>query len=258
MSVQQARRVGIVAAITICIALVVVLAFSVRLTARVPASPEPEPNAQPAPLVAQQVRIALHRAGLTPQRLAAAGASPSQAQGVVAGTVEYLAAHTGPEVLDAAAGTARAEVARLERLVRSGQSAAQDVTDLASARTTLAQAEASRDAELGALFQAATGALPEPQRKLLAAMRTNEYWTMPPEFLTIDLGEPQRVALRDALANERISTKKGEAPDPAAQALLQEIRADSTVSLAKASLDANHAMVQAAWEQAVEQIGGTP
>ena len=67
----------------------------------------------------------------------------------------------------------------------------------------------------------------------------------------VDRTEVQWVQLRDYLANERIAEKLGEEPDANAQAALAQIRNNLAVSTAKANLDANLAVVELAWAQAV-------
>lgn len=91
------------------------------------------------------------------------------------------------------------------------------------------------------------------QQATLSTIRANRHWGQPLEFLTITLTEPQRVELRECLANERISAENGEEPDQDAQAILAAYRANPAVSLADANLQANLSAVSNAWNQAVNQ-----
>ncbi len=58
------------------------------------------------------------------------------------------------------------------------------------------------------------------------------------------------VAVRDALANEKIAAKLGDTPDQAAQSALSTWRANGSVSAARVSLDTNLASVTTAWNNA--------
>ena len=191
----------------------------------------------------------LHRVGLGPEALAAAGASAGQTTALVEAARGYLIDHQGD--LDLADAAAKRERDRLERLVRSGTGTGDDVTALAQARVLLANARAQRAAKLGALLDAATAGLSGQRRAALDSFSANAPWKQPIEFLAVDRDQQEWVALREALANERIAAKRQEAPDAGAQALLQQLRADPAVSAARANLDANLLAVTAAWELAV-------
>jgi hypothetical protein len=194
----------------------------------------------------------LYRVGLGPEPLAAAGVNAAQTRALVEAARLYLIDHqVDLNLADAAFASAKREHSRLERLVRSGTGTDDDVTALAQARVLLANARAQRAAELGALLDAATAGLSGQRRAALDSFSANAPWKQPIEFLAVDRDQQDWVALREALANERIAAKRQEAPDAGAQALLQQLRADPAVSAARANLDANLLAVTAAWELAV-------
>jgi hypothetical protein len=64
--------------------------------------------------------------------------------------------------------------------------------------------------------------------------------------------QAHRVALREALANERISLKHGEAVDQEAAALLSTIRAQPTVGGAIARLTSSLAVIENAYAEALQ------
>ena len=116
---------------------------------------------------------------------------------------------------------------RLERLVRSGTGTEDDLAALVQARVDFANAQTQRAAELTALLDAATAGVTGPHRATLEKLSANAPWKQPIEFHTVDRDQVDWVALREALANERIAAKRQETPDPGAQALLQQLRAGS-------------------------------
>jgi hypothetical protein len=246
MSAVRVRNIGVLSLVAALTVIAAALFHSIELSAG-PALP-----VQPA-LTDAALRLALHRVGLDPHRLTAAGLSGTDASHVVQDMSAYLGASPGPGPYDAAAGAARADVRRLERRVRSGQGTAQDLASLESARATRLAAEAAREAALTAMFAAATTSLTQAERQLLSTMRANSAWALPLEFLAISQNEAERVHLRECLANEKIAARNGEPPDAGAQAYLVHVRGELAVATAKANLDTNLPIVETAWEAAVAQ-----
>ena len=79
----------------------------------------------------------------------------------------------------------------------------------------------------------------------------NSSWELPTEYLAENRTEAEWVALRDALAVERINANHGEPFPSSVQSYLSTIRAGSKVSTAKVNLDTYLASVQTAWNAAV-------
>lgn len=135
---------------------------------------------------------------------------------------------------------------------RGGTQASQEeVTALATAKTTLASAEAARDAVLDGLFADATAGLSQAKIDALALIRANRDQHLPVEFLTKSRDHTEWHALRKALNNERVCAKIGDEPDPSMQSSLSTWRAEPCCANAKSACDTNSDAVQAAWDSAV-------
>ncbi len=201
-----------------------------------------------------ELATALLRVGLDPQALAAAGASPGAASGVVADAVEHLATDAAALALaDSAFAQARAECDSLKRIIQSGRATPQQLAAYQAAKLQRDQARAQRQELLQQLFDAATDGLTTGQRNALATIRGNRDWDLPVEFLVVDRSEAQWIQLRDCLANESIAQEFGEDPDPQAQAFLAQARSNPFVALAGANLQASLDLVSSAWEEAADQ-----
>ena len=94
------------------------------------------------------------------------------------------------------------------------------------------------------------GDLAGPKQSTITQIRLHRGWKQPTEFLTVERTEADWVALRNALANERISADHDEPADADAQLLLALARAHPAVSTAKANLDANFDVISTAWHDA--------
>ena len=201
---------------------------------------------------ADELAAAMLRIGLGPAQLTAAGGSPSTVATVVGDSLDDMIANPAAiELADAAFAESKQQCDLLKRVIQSGQATLEQIDACAVAMTQLALAEAQRHSVLNNLFTCAAENLSASQQSTLAAIRGNRNWDLPIEFLTVDRTEPQWVQLREALANERISAKLSQEPDPEAQALLQQLRGNPLVATAKANLDANLTVVTVAWEQAI-------
>jgi hypothetical protein len=207
----------------------------------------------------QELAVALHRAGLGPEVLAAAGLGPGNIESVVGEAFQDIAEQPGAlDLGDAALGDARRQCSELERIIQSGQATDEQIAAHPAAAAELAQAEAQCEGVLAGLFDAGTAGLSNAQRQKLSAIRANRRWDLPTEFLVVDRSEAQWVLLRDCLANERIAVQLGEDPDPQAQQILAEGRSHPLVAAAKANLDANLDVVTSVWEQAIGQDDAPP
>lgn len=201
---------------------------------------------------ASELAVALIRAGMGPEALAAAGLSPGGATMVVSNLRDFMIANPAAlDVADAAFASAKQSVDELKRLIQSGQGEAEDVTAYNAAKTQLSLAQTQRQSVLDDFFTAATADLGQTQKDTLTAIKGNSDWDRPAEFLVVNRTQAQWVELRECLANERIATDQGEDPDPDAQTTLSDYRSAAPVAAAKANLDANLAVITAAWDQAI-------
>lgn len=193
------------------------------------------------------------RLSLDPPSLAAAGVTASEVSGIMTALNDSDEAQNGDlATADTEWADARQEVDRLTRIVRAGNSSAQDVTDLNAAKVTLATATTTRDGVLDALFDAGTSVLSAGEQATLAQVRANRHWKLPIEFLVIARTEVQWIELRDGLMAEKVCAKIGDALDTAIAQALAAARAQSGVASAKTSLDTNLAGVQSAWDSEFE------
>ena len=203
---------------------------------------------------ASELAVALIRAGTGPEALAAAGLSPGGTTTVVSNLRDVMIANPAVlDVADAAFASPKQTVDELKRLIQSGQGAAEDVTAYNAAKTQLSLAKAQRQNVLDDFFTAATADLGQAQKDTLTAIRSNSDWDRPTEFLVLSHTDADWVELRECLANERIAADQDEDPDPDAQTTLSDYRNAAPVAAAKANLDANLAVIAAAWDQAIGQ-----
>jgi hypothetical protein len=193
--------------------------------------------------------VVMHRTGLTPEALAAAGLGEAgtmsvggAAQLANAGLVSSL------RDLDHTVGQARNARDAAERKIQSGKASPEEIAAFPGLEQAFATASAARDTAVNGLFAAATEGLNSTQRATLTAIRANAHWKLPTEFLVVERTEAEWVELRAALANERIAARNEEAPNQQCQALLGTARANPAVAAAKTALDANLATVKQSWD----------
>jgi len=199
------------------------------------------------------VRAALLRAGLGAEALAAAGLSEQEASTMVGAFSSAMASQPGAlEHADGDYAAARVAKDQLQRKVRSGLATPQDVADLAAAKAALASAEATRQHVLDGWFAVATQGLADTKVTRLSQIQANADWKLPVEFLVEGRDQAEWVAIRKALANERICAKYDQDPNPQMQAALATWRAEAPVAAAKSAYDANLAGVQVAWDAATD------
>ena len=193
--------------------------------------------------------VVMHRTGLTPEALAAAGLGEAGTMSV-GGAAQQ--ANTGLVTslreLDHAVGQARKARDAAERKIQSGKASPEGIAAFPGLKQAFATASAARDTAVNGLFAAATESLNSTQRATLTAIRANAHWKLPTEFLVVERTEAEWVELRAALANERIAARNEETPNQQCQALLGTARANSAVAAAKTALDTNLAVVKQSWD----------
>lgn len=203
----------------------------------------------PAPDV--DLPVVMIRAGLDAKALAAAGVS----SGSIAAVVQAAANAAGEQAsalatADANYASNRATADRLQRRIQSGHGDQEDVTAYQAACTARDSAATARETALAAIITGATAGLSSGQRSTLATIRANRSWNLPLEFLVVNREQAEWVAVRDALANEKIAAKLGDEPDAASQTALGVWRANQAVAAARVSLDTNLAALTTAWNTA--------
>lgn len=194
----------------------------------------------------------LLRCGLDAEALAAAGVTSDEVASVVNAMSAAIAADPGAlGNADAAVASARVEADALTRKVSSGLASQEVVAALASAKTALSNAEASRAGVIDGLFADATEGLPPAKVAALSTIRANREQELAIEFLVKSREHTEWHALRKALNNERICAKIGDQPDPELQTKLATWRAEPSCAAAKSACDTHGDSVKAAWDSAV-------
>jgi len=238
MSKRARSRVGLLS----FLAVLVSLPFLWRLSSA---------SAAPPASATADLASTMIRAGLDPAALAAAGVSANQVATVASRFSTAMAAEAGRlAAADASYASARASSDALRRKIESGLSSAEDRSAHATQTAALSAATAERADALADYFAAATATLSAAQVSALTTIKANRHWELPVEFLVVDRTEPEWVAVRNSLANERISAKNGDEMNPACQSSLASWRANAAVSAARVNSDTNLAAVRSAWDSA--------
>ena len=191
------------------------------------------------------------RLSLDAEALCAAGVTVLQVEEVV-GDLNASPAAINAELAaaDATYSQAQQYANGLQTLVRSGQAAPQQVSDLADAKAALETAAQARDGVLDTLFDAGLSSLSQPVQNRLATIRANRRWKLPMEFLVTNRTQADWVALRDNLSQERITTELEEPLEAVVAQALATARANSEVAAAKTRLDSDYSAIQLAWDAA--------
>jgi hypothetical protein len=190
-------------------------------------------------------------AGLSPRALAAAGVSSISVLPTLQAAADQM--NAAPIALDNAEETrsnARVAADALARKIQSGKASQEEIASYPAAKAALESAEAACQSVLDGYFTAATANLTSNQRAALITIRANKAWTLPEQYLVVNRSESSWVALRDALANERIAV---ELPGSASQSctdLLSTVRADPAVSFATTSIQTGLTQITTAWNTA--------
>ena len=202
----------------------------------------------------RKLGVALRRAGIKPDSLAATGVgTPALASLLVRADAWFIENGEALQQADAALGEARVRRDELLRLVRSGLAEPADVVALQQAKAAHEAALAQRDAVLQALFAAATDGMDGSRVATLAQIHANSKWKPPVHFLVEEREEATWLRLRDSLANERIAPRFDEDPDPDVVAFLMAMRARQAVAQAHANYEAFHAALLASWQASLLQ-----
>lgn len=204
-------------------------AASVRNTSTVPISNEvttaPLMSMRPdwaggAQFEAPSLESMLRRISLDPSALTAAGVTTQQGVATVVGAVRtHLAEHgVAFSIAESDWFAARVECESLERLARSGRASQEDLTNLASAQSQRASSRSAFETALEGFFAAGVdGMAPEVVNRLIAirAHRATELGELPVQHLVESRTDAELVAVREALAEERMCAKWSEAPTQA-------------------------------------------
>lgn len=190
----------------------------------------------------------LLEAGLSPEHLCASGATVAQATNAWnSAAVEAAAVALAMDQARAGVESASMAVQRLERLVRRGQADQEDRTELATQRTLLATHTAARDGLIAGIRAQALAQLDAGCRAKLVQLDTPDIG-LDAVYRVIEWDQADAVALREAIADVRVSTKRGREPDPASTRLIGDAESDPAVAAAKTHKAARMAPIQAEWD----------
>jgi hypothetical protein len=204
----------------------------------------------PPPPVNTEFAGVLLRIGLPADALACAGVGSGQVAGLVAAVeAQYSAEQLA--TLDRAFIEAKATRDKLVRKVRSGLASEAEVVSLRQAETSFNNAETARKNHLEALLNAGLGSVSAEQAAIVRRIQKNRSWGLSTELLVRDRSEPDWVALRAAVATERIAAEDEQETCPqSTQTFLAQVRGESDIAAAKVNLDTSLASVQTAWNAA--------
>lgn len=196
-------------------------------------------------------QVALIRAGLDAQALAAAGvASTSVLATLQAAADQVNSAPTALDSADADFAAARVNADQLMRKIQAGQASAQEISQYQTAKTTLANATSARQTILDGYFTSGISGLSQAQRTALTTIRANRTWELPLEYLVTTRSQADFVKLRDALANERIALDLPDTSNQSAMTFLSGVRAETDVAAALSASNAHLAAVTSSWNTA--------
>ncbi|HMN42744.1 MAG TPA: hypothetical protein PKE29_18030 [Phycisphaerales bacterium] len=231
MSVH-ATRGGVLAGVVAAMAGASVLATGVLvLRPSMPSAPAIRP-AEP-----QEIGAILHLLDLTPERLAAAGVSALQCDGLFdAGNAYCIQADRTHEFAVAFKALNQAQARAAKPPVAGDQQL-----------PTVAQAGTNLDNIKRAAFTFLTTGLPPQTVSKLSRIRANAHWSIDAPYLVVDRTDQQWLALRGALAAKRYSVRSGQHMPAAAAQVLAQADGDPAVALAKADLLGGLAGVRQAW-----------
>ena len=184
------------------------------------------------------IELALYRAGITPQTLAASGVAAGDVEQIIINATAHVSADPDAmQIADNAHAALKTSVSQLERRVRAFTATEQEAESLPGLRTQLQTAANNRTAVEDDIFSAATADLTNGQINGLLALRLNRAdWHLPLQYMTGDRTEADWVALRGALAEERIHTRLGEEIAAEITQLLAAVRAEAE-TMSAAGLD---------------------
>lgn len=197
------------------------------------------------------VANALTGSGFGPRELAAAGVAPGAVSAIVAAVRSALVEQS----LDFAqlglnVASARQAVDGLEARVRAGDGSEGTLTSLAAARSSWSTAQSQLSGARATISAAVAGVVSETTMgKLVTIHAAGE--DLPLKYRVVSRSEVNRIALRNALANQRIATACGETPDQGCSQSVATASSDATVSDADVALATNGAQATTAWKQAI-------
>lgn len=240
-------KAGLASKVTL--AMIVLLAlFAITLSSvKTTAQPSgPETNA------AERARY-LHLTGLTPECLCAAGLSTSDVTSAISDAVAVIETNAAELV---AAETALLDTEReldeLTRLIRSGTASTEQKNSLSTVTAAAQTAESDWQGLLDEIHDAGCGDVTTAEADRIAVVLGNDRWSLPVEYKRASRTEAEWVALRNALAAERIAAADGDDLDSSFETLLLNVRAEAGTAQAMSWISSNLEEIKTAYNDALD------
>lgn len=191
----------------------------------------------------------LHRAGLTPPNMAAAGCTLEQVNAII--DLMSVRALVPGFIEDLEVATAALNE-RLNQHLRPF--AAQDENTPPRDTATVAERQQAVDALLDEAFTfATTGLANSSQQTLLASIRENSRWSaIPAPYLVVNRTPPEQLRLRQALTATAQAARDGRIQPGAAQAIIEHANEDALVTAARTASETNLEAITDLWQRRVE------
>lgn len=208
-----------------------------------------------APLTDDELAVSLMRVGLTPEACCAAGLTTDQTISLVANAREHLQTNIATlRLADEQYVSAKSTHDQLKRLVQAGKASDEDRANFSVAVTTLTTTTAARDSALNTLYNAAVDGLADASTVKLGNCKDSIHWSAcPVQYRVESRSEADWIALRDALANIRISADLQDDANHDCMELVNEAKADPDVAAATTAIELKLNGINNAWNNAVYQ-----
>lgn len=202
----------------------------------------------PTPVSGNRLAQDLLGAGLSPEQLCASGATVAQAASAwTAAAAEARSVAIDMDRARAQIESASQLVQRLERLVRRGQADAAELDELATQRVRLATHAATRDRLIAGIRAQAMAVLnPAIQGKLNRLYEAD--LGLDAMYRVVSRDQIDAVALREAIADVHVSSKRGREPATESTRLIADAETDPAVAAAKIHMASRLGPMQAEWE----------
>lgn len=217
------RRASLATAALAGISLLVTSLWMASMNWRQPTPEPPAPQSRPS-----HVEGLARMLGVSPKAMAAAGCSAADVS----------------EFFSSLAGLSDSTITS----IRQAESAAGNDTGQRTAR---------RQAVLDEAFGRAAAGISAGARQRLTIIRQNTRSGIPMEFAILERSEGDQVALREALAVQRIASRTGEPVSSRASAVLLIANSNSDVVAAREAVSTRLAATEQAWSQAIRTVSQT-
>lgn len=190
--------------------------------------------------------VLLHRLGLTPEALTAAGLNTTETRSTLAAALAY---QFGPDItsLTKQLNQARQQAVKPPRADQQGQT-----------RVSVTHAELALKQRLDHAFDFVTAGLLSDQKRTLGVIRANQSWGLPTKYLVVERTEKDWLKLRGALGTRRSLEKGGRSLPANVSQFLATVESDQAVTVAATRLEASLAATKEAWNTQLQLRSDQP